>query len=276
MSHLRLKSELTNNKNFLVEKSFIKTDLLLLCKAYKVKVSAKKKKDQINSELVKIILQNDCIPAPSELKTVETMTSGSSHSVESSVADGSNLQEAITSTETGISASHSSVTSEIPVPSTSFDTEIPGSSTSNITEIPVPSTSFDTEIPGTSTAGDTEIQGSSDTVLQSTVVSGLYSSPSKLPPTKKSTAVKSRKRKSGGKGKGKGKRSKGKQKTKFSGESDENCAICYKGYVEGEDWIQCDICSLWYHRFCVNLEDGDEWCRLTENVGEQFRCQLCE
>jgi hypothetical protein len=71
----------------------------------------------------------------------------------------------------------SSVTSEIPVPSTSFDTEIPGSSTSNITEIPVPSTSFDTEIPGTSTAGDT--------VLQSTVVSGLYSSPSKQPPTKK-------------------------------------------------------------------------------------------
>ena len=53
-------------------------------------------------------------------------------------------------------------------------------------------------------------------------------------------------------------------------------AICYKGYVEGEDWIQCDICSLWYHRFCVNLEDGDEWCRLTENVEEQFRCQLCE
>ena len=156
------------------------------------------------------------------------------------------MQEAITSTETGISASHSSVTSEIPVSSTSFDTEIPGSSTS-----------FDTEIPGTSTAGDTEIQGSSDTVLQSIVVSGLYSSPSKLSPTQKSTAVKSRKRKSGRKGKGKGKRSKGKQKTKFSGESDENCAICYKGYVEGEDWIQCDICSLWYHRFCVNLEDGD-------------------
>jgi hypothetical protein len=174
VSHLRLKSELTNNKNFLVEKSFTKKDLLLLCKAYKVKVSAQKKKDQINSELVKIILQNDCIPAPSELKTVETMTSGSSHSVESIVADGSTLQEAITSTETEISASHSSVTSEIPVPSTSFDTEIPGSSTSNMTEIP-----------GTSTAGDTEIQGSSDTVLQSTVVSGLYSSPSKLPPTKK-------------------------------------------------------------------------------------------
>jgi hypothetical protein len=41
------------------------------------------------------------------------MTSGSSHSVESSVADGSNLQEAITSTETEISASHSSVTSDI-------------------------------------------------------------------------------------------------------------------------------------------------------------------
>ena len=43
VSHLRLKSELTNNKNFLVEKSFTKKDLLLLCKAYKVKVSAKKK-----------------------------------------------------------------------------------------------------------------------------------------------------------------------------------------------------------------------------------------
>ena len=203
------------------------------------------------------------------------MTSGSSHSVESSVADGSNLQEAITSTETEIPASHSSVTSEIPVPSTSFDTEIPGSSTSNITEIPVPSTSFDTEIPGTITAGDTEIQGSSDTVLQSTVVSG-YILLLQNCHLQKSTAVKSRKRKSGGKGKGNGKRSKGKQKTKFSGESDENCAICYKSYVEVEDWIQCDICSLWYHRFCVNLEDVDECCRLTENVGEQFRCQLCQ
>lgn len=180
------------------------------------------------------------------------MASGSSHSVESSVADGSNLQEAGTSTETEISASHSSVTSEIPVPSTSFDTEIPG----------------------TSIADDTEIQGSSDTALQSTVVSGLYSSPSKLPTTKKGTAVKSRKRKSGRKGKGKGKCSKGQQKAKSSGESDENCANCYKGYVDGEDWIQCNICSLWYHRFCVNLEDGDEWCRLTDNVGEQFRCQL--
>lgn len=72
------------------------------------------------------------------------------------------------------------------------------------------------------------------------------------------------------------KRSKGKQKTKSSGELDEKCAICYKGYVEGEDWIQCDLCCKWYHRFCVNLEDSDEWCRMTENVEEQFRCPLCE
>jgi hypothetical protein len=33
VSHLRLNSELTNNKNFLVEMFFTKKDLLLLCKA---------------------------------------------------------------------------------------------------------------------------------------------------------------------------------------------------------------------------------------------------
>lgn len=53
VSHLRLKSELTNNKNFLLEKSFKKKDLLLLCKAYKVKVSAKKRRIRLTVNLLK-------------------------------------------------------------------------------------------------------------------------------------------------------------------------------------------------------------------------------
>ena len=104
-------------------------------------------------------------------------------------------------------------------------------------------------------------------------MSGLYSSPSKQPPTKKSTAVKSRKRKSGGKGKGK--RSKGKQKTNFQANRTKTVLFAIRVMLKVKiGYSAIYICSLWYHRFCVNLEDGDEWCRLTENVGEQFRCQL--
>lgn len=76
-----------------------------------------------------------------------------------------------------------------------------------------------------------------------------------------------------GKGKEKGK---GKRKKKTTDDNDENCAICNKAYtcMEGEDWICCNLCSLWYHRQCANLEDESEWCRLSGD--EPFICAMCQ
>ncbi|CAG2206493.1 PIF1 [Mytilus edulis] len=78
------------------------------------------------------------------------------------------------------------------------------------------------------------------------------------------------KKKSKGKGKGKGKKTKKVEETI----EDENCAICNKTYIDGEDWINCDVCTLWFHRQCVNLEDEAEWACLTEEDGS-FTCPLC-
>ncbi|CAC5417702.1 unnamed protein product [Mytilus coruscus] len=64
-----------------------------------------------------------------------------------------------------------------------------------------------------------------------------------------------------------GKRGRGrklKQTTPLSDSSDENCGICGKPEKSEEDWICCDICSIWYHRDCVGLEDETSW--LTETT----------
>ncbi|CAG2238419.1 unnamed protein product [Mytilus edulis] len=78
------------------------------------------------------------------------------------------------------------------------------------------------------------------------------------------------KKKSKGKGKGKGKKTKKVEETI----EDENCAICNKTYIDGEDWINCDVCTLWFSSQCVNLEDEAEWACLTEEDGS-FTCPLC-
>ena len=57
-------------------------------------------------------------------------------------------------------------------------------------------------------------------------------------------------------------------------ESDENCAICNRTEIEGEDWISCDICHLWYHRTCVNIDD-EEWNHLTVEDAV-YTCPLCQ
>ena len=54
-SHLRLKSEIMQNNQFLLEKSFTNKDLLLLCRLYNVKMSTQKKKSEINTEFIKAI-----------------------------------------------------------------------------------------------------------------------------------------------------------------------------------------------------------------------------
>lgn len=72
------------------------------------------------------------------------------------------------------------------------------------------------------------------------------------------------------KGKGRGKR---KTPAATGCDSDENCTMCNGHYVNREDWISCDICNLWYHRKCVNIQDEEEWCGGNEGV---LSCPLCQ
>ena len=46
-----------------------------------------------------------------------------------------------------------------------------------------------------------------------------------------------------------------------------------KSYVENEEWICCDACSIWYHRNCVSLND-DEWA-YQQNEEAVYICPMC-
>ena len=65
---------------------------------------------------------------------------------------------------------------------------------------------------------------------------------SDLPPDQTETSVKKRK----AKGKGKGS-----AKTRVI-----LCARCKQGN-EDEPWFQCDLCDLWWHRRCAEINDED-------------------
>jgi len=72
-----------------------------------------------------------------------------------------------------------------------------------------------------------------------------------------------------------GKKGKGRiPKEKETEESDGNCGICNLTYLEGEDWICCDTCSIWYHRNCVGLEKSSLWEQFTVS-NEEYSCPLC-
>lgn len=114
---------------------------------------------------------------------------------------------------------------------------------SDIAYIPEESNTLDAEEPGPS--------GTTTRPLCSVSV------PSGQPEKEIRTEKRQSKRK--GKGKGRGK------KRKTSEDSDDKCSVCNKSALEGEFWICCDYCSLWYHRDCVHLQDEQEWLRLTES-----------
>ena len=75
--------------------------------------------------------------------------------------------------------------------------------------------------------------------------------------------------------KGKSKQNKGKGKRKQEESDDENCAICYKTYKDGEDWICCDNGTLWYHRYCTGLENVSLWEKYTVD-DDEYLCPLCQ
>ena len=51
------------------------------------------------------------------------------------------------------------------------------------------------------------------------------------------------------------------------------CALCKKKddpRVKGQkvvEWIACDVCDLWYHKLCVEVDEFDD--------DEQFTCKKC-
>ncbi|CAG2199345.1 unnamed protein product [Mytilus edulis] len=65
-----------------------------------------------------------------------------------------------------------------------------------------------------------------------------------------------------------------KQTSKAKDSSDENCGICGKPEKSEEDWICCDICSIWYHRDFVGLEDETSWLTCS-NPDAIYTCPMC-
>ena len=72
MSHFRLKSEISQKASYLSE-TFTKNDVFLLYKAYDLKVSKQKRKDDITKVLSDKILQCDTMPCLDELKDGSTV-----------------------------------------------------------------------------------------------------------------------------------------------------------------------------------------------------------
>ena len=48
-----------------------------------------------------------------------------------------------------------------------------------------------------------------------------------------------------------------------------------KKYKEGEQWIQCDTCLIWWHRICAEIFDDNEWEDYTTIADTNFICKTC-
>ncbi|XP_062584328.1 uncharacterized protein LOC134246079 [Saccostrea cucullata] len=71
----------------------------------------------------------------------------------------------------------------------------------------------------------------------------------------------------------KSKAASGKRKQRKSKESEQvTCPKCHKVYVEGENWIACDLCDRWYDPICAALTD-DQWADI-ENF--DWYCAECQ
>jgi hypothetical protein len=55
----------------------------------------------------------------------------------------------------------------------------------------------------------------------------------------------------------------------------ENCTVCNKSEKENEDWICCDICSLWFHQQCAHIENDELSTKYTVDE-EEYICPLCQ
>ena len=51
-------------------------------------------------------------------------------------------------------------------------------------------------------------------------------------------------------------------------ENEENYEL--RGQFEGVNWVQCDICYIWYHLSCVNTSFSWEYLE-----GQEWVCYFC-
>ncbi|XP_063406721.1 uncharacterized protein LOC134690660 [Mytilus trossulus] len=63
-----------------------------------------------------------------------------------------------------------------------------------------------------------------------------------------------------------------KSNTENQGEKDTICPLCQRIYVDGDEWIACDICDEWYDRQCLDLSDS-QW---SELEGDDWYCPKCK
>ena len=51
------------------------------------------------------------------------------------------------------------------------------------------------------------------------------------------------------------------------------CGVCSKTEKEDEEWICCDICNIWYHRFCLDLDDEER--AAVSSTSSIYTCPMC-
>jgi hypothetical protein len=241
-SHLKLKSECLINSKFYM--NFTKRELQTLAESYGCKVSQRKSKDEIGSILSQKIQQCSTIPNPTILNA----------SVQTSI---------LTSEHTGDEAS----TSTINCPQTSESTTSEPHAREDMSLcVDEPSTSKDAFIsePIYEEASLLNQQSASDTFgtleccdESATTRPGIKSSKTKSNCRKKGPHKKSRKRRT----------------TKDLTDEKDLCGVCSKSEKEGEEWICCDVCTVWYHRDCVGLDD-DDWMMFSD-AASLYTCPMC-
>lgn len=314
VSHLRLKSDLIQGTDAM-NKTFNKQQLTTLCAAYNVTVPKSMKKTDIIQKLKEKVLECNEMPNPEILSSKKTSgIDTTSENIEAQETETLNpdIQEfevleimedqpvqddavAGPSTKDDFPIVHDFVkvvgkgkrlakTGSSPKRSKSAKDK--NRSGEIVQAEAAPSQSIEREdIEGTSTQGDTfECPPTSDTIVP------LISPPkrskrtrsqtSTLPvnESKKDSKTKSSIKKPRAKPTTKVSRGRTKKSKKYEsddGNEDENCTVCNKSYKENEDWISCDLCSLWFHRQCAHLQNDELWTRYTVDE-EEYTCPLCE
>lgn len=131
---------------------------------------------------------------------------------------------------------------------------------------PKPSTS------GETADTDTELPATEFVISTETISENTKSKATTHVMEKKNTRDRQPKRK-GKAPKGRSKRFKKCKNIDKSDSTEDSCGICSKIYKDGQEWICCDSCGIWYHRDCVGLEEED-WVYFS-SPDAVFICPMC-
>lgn len=219
--------------------NFTKKELHFLTEAYGCKVSQRKSKGEIGTVLSQKLQQSSQIPNPEILSAIQLCTT-------SSGLDSTSIRNRPPPSEQTINEPSPSEEMSIIEPST-FDEDVCLSE------------------PSCSEEACTSHQNISDTG-EVNVLSEHSSANTK-------SVKQTRKTKSSGRKKGQRKKSKRRKTSEDIADKQDLCGICSKSKKEDEDWICCDLCSIWYHRECVGLED-EEWIMFSD-AAALYTCPMC-